>query len=51
MELNVLLADLKNQPVGSSCVAHILQFGGYFKGQEQFGCNPTRWHLVTYNFL
>ena len=44
-------ADLKNQPVGSSCVTHILPFYGYFKGQEQTGFNPTSWHLVTYNFL
>ena len=29
------LADLKNQPIGSSCVTHILPFCGYFKGQEQ----------------
>ena len=46
-----LLADLKNQPIGSSCVTHILPFCGYFKGQEQIGFNPTSWHLVTYNFL
>ena len=45
------LADLKNQPVGSLCVTHILPFCGYFKGQEQIGFNPTSWHLVTYNFL
>ena len=30
-----LLADLNNQPVGSSCVTHILPYCGYFKGQEQ----------------
>ena len=45
------LADLKNQPIGSLCVTHILPFFGYFKGQEQSVCNPTSWHLVTYNFL
>ena len=45
-----LLADLKNQPIGSSCVTHILPFCGYCKGQEQIGFNPTSWHLVTYNF-
>ena len=45
------LADLKNQPIVSLSVTHILQFYGYFKGQEQFGFNPTSWHLVTYNFL
>ena len=28
------LADLKNQPIVSSCVTHILAFCGYFKGQE-----------------
>ena len=46
-----LLPDLKNQPMGSSCVKHILPFCGYFKGQEQICFNPTSWHLVTYNFL
>ena len=46
-----LLADLKNQPVGSSWVTHILPFCCYFKGQEQIGFKPTSWHLVTYNFL
>ena len=46
-----LLADLKNQPVVLLCVTHILPFCGYFKGQEQFGFNPTSWHLVTYKFL
>ena len=46
----VLLADLKNQPIGSSCVTHILPFYGYFKGQEHTVFNPTSWHLVTYNF-
>ena len=45
------LADLKNQPVGSLCVTHILPFCSYFKGQEQICFNPTSWHLVTYNFL
>ena len=49
--MELFLADLKNQPKGSSCVTLILQFCGYFKGQEQFGFNPTSWHLVTYNFL
>ena len=47
----ILLADWKNQPIGLLCVTHILQFCGYFKGQEQFGFNPTSWHLVTYNIL
>ena len=47
----VFLADLKNQPIGSSCVTHILPFCSYFKGQEQICFNPTSWHLVTYNFL
>ena len=46
-----LLADLKNQPIGLSCVTHILPFCGYFKGQEQICFNPTNWHLVTYNFF
>ena len=46
-----LLADLKNQPIGSSCVTHIFPFCGCFKVQEQIGFNPTSWHLVTYNFL
>ena len=46
-----LLADLNNRPLGSSCVTHILQFCGYFQGQEQFDFYPTSWHLVTYNFL
>ena len=46
-----LLADLKNQPIVSSCLTHILPFCGYFKGQEQISFNPTSWHLVTYNFL
>ena len=46
-----LLADLKNRPIGSSCVTHILPFYGYFKGWEQTVFNPTSWHLVTYNFL
>ena len=46
-----LLADLKNQPIVSSCVTHILPFCGYFKGQEVICFNPTSWHLVTYNFL
>ena len=45
------LADLKNQPTGSSCVTHILALYGYFKGQEQIGFNSTSWHLVTYNCL
>ena len=45
------LADLKNQPIVSSCVTHILLFCGYFKGQEEICFNPTSWHLVTYNFL
>ena len=31
-----LLADLKNLPIVSSCVTHILPFCGYFKGQEKF---------------
>ena len=48
---NIFLADLKNQPVGLSCVTRILPFCGYFKGQEQIDVNPTSWHLVTYNFL
>ena len=47
----LLLADLKNQPIGSSCVTNILEFCGYFKGQEQMFFNPTSWHLVTYSFL
>ena len=42
-----LLADLKNQPIVSSCVTHILPLCGYFKGQEQICFNPTSWHLVT----
>ena len=46
-----LLADLKNQPIVSSFVTHILPFCGYFKGQEEICFNPTSWHLVTYNFL
>ena len=46
-----ILADLKNQPTGSTCVTHILPFCGYFKGQEQICFNPTSWHLVTYNFI
>ena len=46
-----LLAHLKNQPIGSLCVTHILALCSYFKGQEQIGFNPTSWHLVTYNFL
>ena len=46
-----LLADLKNQPIGSLCVTHILPICGYFKGQEQICFNPTSWHLVTYNLL
>ena len=46
-----LLADLKNQPIVSSCVTHILPFCSYFKGQEQICFNPTKWHLVTCNFL
>ena len=50
-EYSSLLADLKNRPIGSSSVTHILQFCGYFNGQKQFGFNPTSWHLVTYNFL
>ena len=37
----ILLADLKNQPIGSSCATHILPFCGYFKGQEQICFNPT----------
>ena len=45
------LADLKNQPIRSLCVTHILQFCGYFKGQEQICFNPTSWNLVTYNLL
>ena len=49
--VNYLLADLKNQPIVSLSITHILQFCSYFKGQEQFGFNPTSWHLVTYNFL
>ena len=32
---------LKNQPIGSLCVTHILPFCGYFKGQEQVCFNPT----------
>ena len=47
----IFLADLKNQPIGSLCVTHILPFCGYFKGQEQICFNPTTWHLVTYNLL
>ena len=47
----IFLADLKNQPTGSSCVTHILQFCSYFKDQEQFGFNPTSWHLVTQLFM
>ena len=47
----LFLADLKNQPVGSLCVTHILPFCGYFKGQDQTVFNPTSWHMVTYNFL
>ena len=39
--LAVLLADLKNQPKGSSCITHILPFCGYFKGQEQTVFYPT----------
>ena len=46
-----LSLDLKNQPIVSSCVTHILPFYGYFKGQEHICFNPTSWHLVTYNFL
>ena len=46
-----LLADLKNQPIGSSRVTYILAFCGYFQGQEQTFFNPIGWHLVTYNFL
>ena len=42
---------LKNQPIGSLCVTHILPFCGYFKGQEQVCFNPTSWPLVTYNLL
>ena len=45
------LSELKNQPIVSSCVTHILQFCGYFKGQEEICFNPTSWHLLTYNFL
>ena len=33
--ISILLADLKNQLMESSCVTHILPFCGYFKGQEQ----------------
>ena len=51
LEMSKLLADLKNQPVESSCVTHILPFCSCFKGQEQLVFNPTSWHLVTYNFL
>ena len=47
----MFLAVLKNQPIGSWCVTHILAFCGYFKGQEQTCFSPTSWHLVTYNFL
>ena len=47
----MLLSDLKNQTIVSSCVTHILPSCGYFKGQEQICFNPTSWHLVTYNFL
>ena len=47
----ILLSDLKNQTIVSSCVTHILPSCGYFKGQEQICFNPTSWHLVTYNFL
>ena len=48
---SALLADLQNQPIGSLCVTHILQFCGYIKGQDQICFNTTSWHLVTYNFL
>ena len=48
---SLLLSDLKNQTIVSSCVTHILPSCGYFKGQEQICFNPTSWHLVTYNFL
>ena len=47
----LLLSDLKNQTIVSSCVTHTLPSCGYFKGQEQICFNPTSWHLVTYNFL
>ena len=49
--VTILLADLKNRPIVSSCVTHILPFCCYFKGQEEICFNPTSWHLVTYNFL
>ena len=49
--MGLLLADLKNQPIVSSCVTDILPFCSYFKGQEEICFNPTSWHLVTYNFL
>ena len=49
--MRALLADLKNQPIVSSCVTHIWAFCNYFKGQEQICFNPTSWHLVTYNSL
>ena len=45
------LADLKNQPVGSLCVTHILPFCSRFKGQEQIDFKPTSWNLVACNFL
>ena len=51
LNTNYLLVDVKNQPIGSSCVTHVLAFCSYFKGREQTFFNPTSWHLVTYNFL
>ena len=51
LNLQLFLADLKNQPIASLCVTHSLQFYGYFKGQEQSGFNPTCCHLVTYNLF
>ena len=47
----LLLSNLKNQTIVSSCVTHILPSCSYFKGQEQICFNPTSWHLVTCNFL
>ena len=43
----LLLADLKNQPVGSSCVTNILAFCSYFKGQEQTFFN----HILNFTLF